>query len=251
MKPGTKLKTRGGQDVTIISAEGRGDYPILGYIGESNFLSSWKADGMYCGIIKHRDDIIPLRTDEEDWIPHTTGKIPCDGSEIVDVKFNNGTISSDKIALCLGWSEGSHPYDIAAWRPHKKPDPQPKPEKWAAEKAAFAAGKTIQFSYKEEPWADLDGTPLDYQPTWEDKNLEYRIKPEPQWIPIGPEDVPPGSSVRMMEIEVMVLRSSKSGVYICGQVGNIYEVEYDELFEDWQIKRPGEDWKPCKKEVAV
>jgi hypothetical protein len=205
---------------------------------------------MYCGIIKHRDDLIPMRTDEEGWIPHTTGEIPCDGRKIVDVKFKNGTVNTDLIASCLGWVEGTHPYNIAAWRPHKKPEP----EKWAAEKAAFAAGKKIQFSYKEEPWIDLDETVETADPPWWDKNLEWRIKPEPQWIPIGPDDAPPGSVIRGRSEEktkawCMILTCSDFGIRIQGRD----EVtKWSEAMEwGWQIKRPGEDWKPCKKEVAV
>jgi hypothetical protein len=155
--------------------------------------------------------------------------------------------------------ESSH-HDIENYEPRPvrwnclDPLPEPQPEEWAAEKAAFAAGRAIQYRGSESSmWHDT------VIPTWQ-PCCQYRIKPEPpepQWVQLGSKDVPCGSSVRMvtsqsgLEIESMVLRSSKNGIYICGQVGNIYEVGYDELFEDWQIKRPGGEWKPCKKEVQV
>jgi len=190
IEPGTKLKTRVGQDVTILSAEGRGEYPILGYIGESNFLLSWKADGSYCGSNEYRDDLIL---------------------------------------------------------------PQPEPEEWAAGKAAFAAGKVIQAK-NGDVWVDTSG-----ELPWS-SSLQFRIKPEPKTVPLGPEDVPPGSVIRGLlwgnhswsSINVSDLGVIWIGIdRFPGGVGN-HEMSWGRLMESgFEIKRPGEDWKPCKKEVTV
>jgi hypothetical protein len=146
--------------------------------------------------------------------------------------------------------------DLENYEP--EPQPEPQPEEWAAEKAAFAAGKVIQFTDDAihcGKWIDAP------DPAWKTQkddhaflNPRYRIKPEqpePQWVPMEPCDVPCLSLIKAGGVEAAVLRVSTHGVYICGLAGNIYEVEYDELFEAWQIKRPNEGWKPCKKEVQV
>jgi hypothetical protein len=146
--------------------------------------------------------------------------------------------------------ESSH-HDIENYEPRPvrwnclDPLPEPQPGEWAAEKAAFTAGKAIQFQPKGfNKWFDCP------EPTWS-SDFKYRIKPEPQWVPMEPCDVPCLSLIKAGGVEAAVLRVSTYGVYICGLAGNIYEVEYDELFEAWQIKRPSEGWKPCKKEVQV
>lgn len=81
-----------------------------------------------------------------------------------------------------------------------------------------------------------------------------RIKPETKRVPLGPEDVPLGSGIRSDAypslIHALVLRSAHNGVCICGQTGNPYIVEWTELMDEWQIKRPGQDWMPCWKEAA-
>lgn len=46
------VKTRGGLPVTIISDKGRGDCPLVGYVGDSKSLVTWARDGTYlpgCG----------------------------------------------------------------------------------------------------------------------------------------------------------------------------------------------------------
>ena len=64
-----------------------------------------------------------------------------------------------------------------------------KPDPFAAEKAAFAQGKTIQFKGRESAydWSDCYTAPGWFS------DCEYRIKPDPVLVPLGPDDVPPGS----------------------------------------------------------
>jgi len=79
----------------------------------------------------------------------------------------------------------------------EKPKPDPYAELKSAHKAAHKAGKVIQYRSKPE----FKGLPID----WEDMTLppsfcmdgyDFRIKPEPVMIPLGPDDCPPGSVFR-------------------------------------------------------
>jgi hypothetical protein len=265
------VRTRDGTPVEIISDKGREPYTLVGYIGNGRELDEWAADGAYLPGTKRNNDL--ENYEPEPWRLSD----PPEGQKWHRDDWTEDMLPGGYRPLLLGETRESEdeflfePYGCAsrwrisggvpscvneadpAWCHHrtKRPLPEPKHEEWAAEKAAFAAGKAIQYRGSESSmWHDT------VIPTWQ-FCCQYRIKPEPQWVQLGPKDVPCGSSVRMvssqsgLEIESMVLRSSKNGIYICGQVGNIYEVGYDELFEDWQIKRPNEGWKPCKKEVQV
>jgi len=130
--------------------------------------------------------------------------------------------------------------------------PEPQPEEWAAEKAAFAAGKVIQYRGSESSmWHDT------VFPTWQ-PCCQYRIKPEPQWVPLGPEDVPPGSVIRgplwgnhsWSSINVSDFGVIWLGIDRFSGVGN-HEMSWGRLMESgFEIKRPSEDWKPCKKEAV-
>ena len=72
----------------------------------------------------------------------------------------------------------------------------------------------------------------------------YRIKPEPAMIPLGPEDVPPGSAIRSTDgYWSIVTQSEKRGL----DIGSRKVIPWGELLLYWKIKRPGEDWMPCHK----
>ncbi len=67
-----------------------------------------------------------------------------------------------------------------------------------------------------------------------------------EYIPIGPEDVPPGSVVRVIGAswwkQVVGVRSENINV---GGAGNL---NWLELANNWEILRPGSStWEPCKK----
>jgi len=197
----------------------------------------WKLPDPPEGQKWHRDDwtedMLP-----EGYRPLLFGEVWCRSDEY----YSNGRWQERRHTNWLG--QAVDEYALYPCRT-KRPLPEPKPEEWAAEKAAFVEGRAIQFQPKGfNKWLDC------LEPTWR-SDLKYRIKPEPQWVPMEPCDVPCLSLIKAGGVEAAVLRVSTHGVYICGLAGNIYEVEYDELFEDWQIKRPSEGWKPCKKEVQV
>ena len=103
---------------------------------------------------------------------------------------------------------------------------------------ALAEGKTIECQNTESTWAK----PV--EPKFFRPPENYRIKPEPVMVPLGPEDVPPGSALRVTSGSewFLISRASKFGVYL----GSLW-VDYIELQGSWEIKRPGEDWKPCHK----
>lgn len=68
-----------------------------------------------------------------------------------------------------------------------------KPDLYAELKAAHAAGKVIQVWDDGNIWRDISN------PSWCLQVNEYRIKPEPlppPPVPLGPEDVPPGTVLR-------------------------------------------------------
>lgn len=76
-----------------------------------------------------------------------------------------------------------------------------------------------------------------------------RIKPEPPpviLVPLGPEDVPPGSVFRP---------KNRGNSYWFNPLGVLKEAmlvkdhmfTWAELMDSHEIKRPGEDWQPCSK----
>lgn len=73
----------------------------------------------------------------------------------------------------------------------------------------------------------------------------YRIKPEPVLVPLGPEDVPPGSIIRRHEW--LKGWQTVNGVYATGVCFNGILLDWSELMDVYEIKRPGEGWKPCSK----
>ena len=104
---------------------------------------------------------------------------------------------------------------------------------------ALAEGKTIECQNTESTWAKS------VEPQFFRPPENYRIKPEPVMVPLGPQDVPPGSAIR---------QSGGDGWAIITIVGTdgiswptVPECPYDRLAATMEIKRPGEDWKPCHK----
>lgn len=84
--------------------------------------------------------------------------------------------------------------------------------------------------------------------------LKWREK-KPK-VPLGPEDVPPGSVIKTMEvIQAQILRINKEAVFILGSRGTPYEVTFEELQSDWLINRSipligkwnPNAWEACEK----
>jgi len=189
------VRTISREPVTIISDKGRGEYPLLGYVGDSDDLRSWMLDG--------------------------------------------------------AWSNVSSANSIENY------EPESQPEEWAAEKAALAEGKVIQYRSEICPeWEDVN-EPFFYSSKFP-FSPQYRIKPEPQWVPLEPSDAPPLSVFRHNTSDAdcwcMPSEINHYGVtfwsYDCDGGGSHLFITWDEMME-YQIKRPNQDWKPCKKEVQV
>jgi len=123
-------------------------------------------------------------------------------------------------------------------------------EPWAAEKAAFAEGKTIQYrSLNTDGWEDLKNGPLWVRTENYPFKPEYRVKPEPIKVPLELEDVPPNSVIRVSSNKdrwYLILSANPFGV-----VTSIVEnLSFRALMEkQWEIKRPNQDWEPCYKMI--
>jgi len=71
--------------------------------------------------------------------------------------------------------------------------------------------------------------------------------PEPQWLPLTCDDVPPGSYLRPKTDYVgwiVISEIDAAGVHLHGGRSLTYA---DLLERKWEILRPGEDWQPCRK----
>ena len=86
--------------------------------------------------------------------------------------------------------------------------------------------------------------PERYEKLW---HRTRRPLPAPvEYVPLGPEDVPPGSVVRTIGAEwwKQVAGVRKENIIIAG-AGNL---SWQVLAKDWVILRPGiQTWEPCKK----
>lgn len=182
------------------------------------------------------------------WTWHRAGDpCPCAEKRIVQVLLNDGSPNRDP-AMPEFWDwEGIAPDEvkIIGWRytDADKPDP------YAELKKAHAAGKVIQIKLKlSGAWTTFNG---DFDNL--DSRHEIRIKPD---VPLGPEDVPPGSVIKtMVVIQAQILRINKEAVFILGSRGTPYEVTFEELQSDWQINRSipmtgkwnPDAWEACEK----
>ena len=128
--------------------------------------------------------------------------------------------------------------------------PLPVEDPYAELKAAHAAGKVIQYLEDEGDWSQFaDGR---VAPKWTSPPEFYRVKPDP--IPLGPEDVPPGSSIRGVgETKsagwCLITSCTHTGIRIWRHSEeNQHEITWESLKETGsQILRPGQDWQPCSK----
>jgi hypothetical protein len=109
---------------------------------------------------------------------------------------------------------------------------------------ALADGKTIEFQTTgdDEKWVEMINVSFGPSPH------KYRIKPKPEpkpaMVPLGPEDVPPGSVIRHVGSEYWSLV-----IYANRKIVKLHDrwIKYEPLYPTYEIKRPGEDWKPCHK----
>ena len=113
---------------------------------------------------------------------------------------------------------------------------------------ALADGKTIEMHQRKScSWIGMPELDFSFPPD------KYRIKPEPVLVPLGPEDVPPGSAFRWPEWSdgawKITHEIDRERIYFpCGvkPAGNSSTYE-DLMWESVEIQRPGEDWTACSK----
>jgi len=126
------------------------------------------------------------------------------------------------------------------------------PDKWADLKKAHAEGKPIQWKLTSEDnhlWRDT------IMPVWKE-GTDYRIKPEPIRIPLGPEDVPPGSAVRLESNrtytwQTIIVLSDRhvvthSDTILFEALQKYYEINRSLSNGKWDPTA----WEPCYKEVT-
>ena len=107
---------------------------------------------------------------------------------------------------------------------------------------ALADGKTIEILANRKGCEDWEEV-LDF--TCSCPPRTYRIKPEPVMVPLGPEDVPPGSGMRSIGGTQWWAVSSVAKTQV--NLGQNGRSTYETLQKHSEIKRPGEDWMPCHK----
>lgn len=127
--------------------------------------------------------------------------------------------------------------------------PWPVVDKWAKEKEAFERGERIQLrnlKYGRIKWSFVS------DPGWND-NLEgdeYRIAPPT--IPLGPEDVPPGSVFRWKNSFRWInpVGVAEDGICVSTSDHVLSRITYQQLKDDnVEILRPGSTWMKCEKEA--
>lgn len=72
---------------------------------------------------------------------------------------------------------------------------------------------------------------------------------EPEHVPLGPEDVPPGSAIRLSESTAgwwMIESAGPTGVYDNGRS----HFTWDYMQGHCDIKRPGDGWTDCWKDAS-
>ena len=122
---------------------------------------------------------------------------------------------------------------------------------YAELKKAHSEGKVIQFNYGQ---AIADWCDMERMPTWVDPVKRYRVKPSPVMVPLGPEDVPPGSVLRGLgwvdeyaKCWIDICETTPRGVHL-NRMG--CEVTYQCLRENWVISRhDGKGFVRCEKEA--
>ena len=106
-----------------------------------------------------------------------------------------------------------------------------------------------QRRYQGGPWNDM----ATYCPALSVVNgYEIQLLPTPVLVPLGPEDVPPGSIFRtntptqFKAVGYALTAIYQDGIHIITEGGSSFP-EWDTLMRLWEIKRPGEDWTACSK----
>jgi hypothetical protein len=262
------VETVTGIPVQIISTSGREPYPVVGYVGEPSLaLQSWTSEGFWykgddesCYNLRNKATWqLPAPPEGQQWHrvdgwteemlpagyrPLLLGEIPTTEDEF----WRGGLWQRRRVDFCAVDGDYCHHRTT-----HPIPQQQQPQEPWATEKAAFAAGETIQYSSDLKPtWTDITD-PFWVNPSLSSVNPRYRIKPKPQKVPLEPCDVPPGSVIRGQGEDsgwCMITSASRTGIRIWRHSDeNASEITWQTLMDaESQVWRPTDtEWQPCYK----
>ena len=95
---------------------------------------------------------------------------------------------------------------------------------------------------------------LKCDPRWDWSEGSYRRKPQPKMVPLGPEDVPPGSVFKLSEwqkgLHQTYFQVVSGGVVFSSS--QTYLTGWVDLRNYWEISRDGgKTWQRCEKPEAV
>ncbi len=137
----------------------------------------------------------------------------------------------------------------------------PAPDPLAAVKAAYAAGKTVQYRRiaSTNPWSDFgthqeDKTAaLDY--VMRSIVFEWRVKPEPRYVALEPKDVPPGTVLGYADQWCLVTCVTTDGFQMGQKQGGLATVSWEEARRLYRINRSlpltgkwdATAWEKCEK----
>jgi hypothetical protein len=243
--------------VEILSMNGRGSCCVIGYIGDQSSVKSWTLDGKWSAIGGSTEiDIeniptwkLPDPPPNQQWHrvdgwteemlpagyrPHLLGEIDAEGDEVyVCGKWRKAEVTSVPTRDC----------DFH--RRTTRPIPQ-QPEQWAAEKAAFAAGETIQYRSDTNPtWVDTK-EPLWFSREGHPFSPEYRIKPKQQKVPLDESDIKAGDEFLSPASNTRYPYQSvhNGGIELHGA-----KYSFQHLMDGgWKIRSIGEaEWRECYK----
>ena len=183
------------------------------------------------------------------WVEWHGGDCPVWGGSEIKVMYYGAGIHAGT-AKAFYWKKDGDSSDIIAYRP----DPM------EAVKKAHAEGVAIQvrLSNSLEPFVDFSAP---YPPDFASGEWEWRVKPEPVMVQLGPEDVPPGSVIRSRNVGmrkpwISVLNILSSGVEIVGNAVIHQTIPFSVLFiNGWEINRSiplagqwdATAWEKCEK----
>jgi len=179
------------------------------------------------------------------WLEWHGGECPVWGGSQLEVIFRDRCNIKSAVAFALRWGKNDDNSDIIAYRP----DP------YEALKKAHSEGKVIQFNFKlEYAWDDCPEGCVAL--TWCYPPENYRVKPEPVMVPLGPEDITPGSVFRRdawtpHAFRALVSASEKSVCLGAAYGDGFLEFSFLELKEnEFKISRDGgKTWHKCEKEL--
>ena len=134
---------------------------------------------------------------------------------------------------------------------------KPEPDPYAEAKSAWLDGE-LQYLTDRDTWVNLSSH---HTPSFDNPPSRYRRKPKPVRVPLGPEDVPPGSVLRGhawtgKHCYITVSEVTPNGVH----VKRLPEpLSFDSLQAGWHINRSlsltgkwdAAAWEPCWKEVQT